>query len=344
MLSVLTLKQCEEWDKIVRSFPEYDVYWLSGYVKAFELNGDGEPMLFYYNDGAVRGINVVMKRDIAETVSLSGKIEHNKFYDFVTPYGYGGWLIEGDNPSELFGAYEAWCRNHGVVCEFVRFHTVLQNHLKAAPFYEVIGLGNTISMNITSAERIWDNLTSKNRNMIRKAGNSGLTVFHSKSPEIYDAFVYVYNETMRRNHVSDYYLFSREFYDSIRNDLSENATVFYAQKNGVICSASIMIYANNKMNYHLSGTLEEYRKYAPGNLLLYKAALWGSRMGMKSFHLGGGVGSQNDSLYHFKKQFYRGEPLRYHIGKKVFSEEIYRHLVVLSHADTSSGFFPAYRA
>lgn len=61
VLTVYTLEQSEQWDAIVRSFKEYDVYWLSGYVKAFQLHGDGEPLLFFYEGSDTRGINVVMK-------------------------------------------------------------------------------------------------------------------------------------------------------------------------------------------------------------------------------------------------------------------------------------------
>ena len=32
VLTVYTLEQSEQWDTVVRSFKEYDVYWLSGYV------------------------------------------------------------------------------------------------------------------------------------------------------------------------------------------------------------------------------------------------------------------------------------------------------------------------
>ena len=46
MLTVYTLEQADQWDAIVRTFKNYDVYWLSGYVKAFQLHGDGEPLLF----------------------------------------------------------------------------------------------------------------------------------------------------------------------------------------------------------------------------------------------------------------------------------------------------------
>ena len=167
MLKVLTLKQSEEWDAIVRSFDDHDVYWFSGYVKAFELNGDGKPMLFYYDDGSVRGINVVMKRDVADAASISGKIEKGKYYDFVTPYGYGGWLIDGGRPQALFTAYEEWCRAHGIVCEFVRFHSVLQNHRTAEPFYEVTGLGNTVCMDVSSEDGIW-NMLERNRMLLER--------------------------------------------------------------------------------------------------------------------------------------------------------------------------------
>ena len=47
-LKVYTLDQSEQWDNIVRTFKDYDTYWLSGYVKAFEIQGDGTPLLFYY--------------------------------------------------------------------------------------------------------------------------------------------------------------------------------------------------------------------------------------------------------------------------------------------------------
>jgi len=90
MLTVYGLDQAEQWDVIVRSFKKYDVYWLSGYVKAFQIHGDGDPMLFYYESDCCRGINVVMKRDVSNDLHFKGKIENNKYFDFATPYGYGG--------------------------------------------------------------------------------------------------------------------------------------------------------------------------------------------------------------------------------------------------------------
>ena len=32
MIKVYGIEQAEQWDAVVRSFPTYDAYWLSGYV------------------------------------------------------------------------------------------------------------------------------------------------------------------------------------------------------------------------------------------------------------------------------------------------------------------------
>ena len=51
MIQIFDMTQRKEWDEVVRSFAEYDVYYLSGYVRTFEIHGDGEPQLLYYEEG-----------------------------------------------------------------------------------------------------------------------------------------------------------------------------------------------------------------------------------------------------------------------------------------------------
>lgn len=344
MLTVYSLEQCAQWDSVVRSFDQHDVYWLSGYVKAFQLHGDGEPLLFYYENENLRGINVVMKRDISEDPHFVGKLAKNRFYDFSTPYGYGGWIIEGDSAEALFDAYHEWCISHNIVSEFVRFHPMLCNHHSVKDYYEVIPLGNTIAMDLHSPEVIWGNLTSKNRNMIRKAQKNGIQIFNGRFPEIYDTFQQIYNSTMDKDHATDYYYFRKDFYQSILNDLAANGQVFYAVYNEKIIAAAIMLTENGYMNYHLSGSLQEFAYLAPSNLLLYEAALWGSANGCRYMHMGGGVGGREDSLFKFKKSFYRGEELpQFCIGKKVLNSQAYGELMLLREECTHSGYFPQYR-
>ena len=346
MFTVYTIEQSEEWDDVVHSFEEYDVYYLSGYVKAFHIHGDGEPLLFYYEDSSIRGINVVMKRDIAQDAHFVGRIAEDTYYDIVTPYGYGGWLIEGngDGNESLFKAYETWLQKNRIISEFVRFHPMLQNQQACEKYYEIVRLGEVVHMSLNSPKDIWDNVTSKNRNVIRKAEKNEVKIYNGRFPKIYEVFHRIYDETMDKDNADKYYYFTNEFYESILDDLSENAQVFFAVKDAKIIAAAIILAANGKLNYHLSGSLRQYSSLAATNLLLYKVALWGYENGYSSLYLGGGVGSGEDSLFKFKRAFYKGDLNRFYIGKKIVNEEAYDFLLKLREDDIQSSYFPEYRA
>ena len=337
------MSQAKEWDELVRSFANYDVYYLSGYVKAFQIHGDGEPQLFYYNENGLRGIYVYMKRKTA----IEG------VYDSITPYGYGGFLLEGNDSSEnmnaLWNAYVDKMKSENIVDNFVRYHPVLANAVPMKTCSDVIDLGKTVSMDLTSEEVIWKNIHSKNRNMIRKAEKNGIVIKHGQGLELFDDFIKIYNATMDKDNAEPYYYFKPEFYKSIHEDLKDNYEMFWAEYDGKIIAMSIMIYANGRLNYHLSGSDLQYRNLAPSNLLLYKAAMWGMDKGMKTFHLGGGVGSGEDNLYKFKIAFNRFSDCQFSIAKHIFDNEKYDELVAERASrdagfDKESKFFPLYRS
>ena len=343
MLTVFGLDMAEQWDTVVRSFKEYDVYWLSGYVKAFQIHGDGDPLLFFYEDGMTRGINVVMKRDVAKDDRFKGKIPESQYFDFATPYGYGGWIVEGENEEGLFDEYQRWVDRNGIISEFVRFHPMVKNHDASRSFYEVIQLGEVVHIDLSSPEVIWNNIFSKNRNMIRKAIRNDVVIYNGRFPEIYEKFRTIYNGTMDKDEAEEYYYFKEPFYESVLNDLPQNAQVFWAEKDGRVISASIMIGANGYLDYHLSGSLREFSSLAPTNLLLYKVALWGNANGYRTLYLGGGVGSGEDSLFKFKRSFYKGELNNFYIGKKVYNQEKHDKLLEMRTEIENPGYFPKYR-
>lgn len=343
MVSIYTIKQNAQWDSIVRGFSNYDVYYLSGYVKAFQIHGDGEPQLLYYEADGLRAIYVYMKRK----TSIEG------YFDSVTPYGYGGVLFEGDtseqNLQAFWKAYVEKMKEEGIVDNFVRYHPVLANAVPMKQISTVIDLGKTIAFDLASPEVIWENIISKNRNMIRKAEKNGITIEHGKGMDLLDKFTAIYNATMDKDHAEEYYYFKRPFYESIDGDLKDNYEMFYAMYEGRPIAMSIMIFANGRLNYHLSGSDIEYRNLAPSNLLLYKAALWGYEQGCKTFHLGGGVGSGEDNLYKFKAAFNKNSDYQFSIGKEIFDQAKYDELVALRAKEDpdfnpESKFFPLYRS
>lgn len=343
MIQIFNLNQAKGWDELVHTFANYDVYYLSGYVKAFQIHGDGEPQLFYYNENGLRGIYVYMKRKTA----IEG------MYDSITPYGYGGFLLDGNvsvnNVKALWYAYVQKMNEEYIVDNFVRYHPVLANAVSMKDCSEVIDLGKTVAMDLTSENVIWKNIHSKNRNIIRKAEKNGIVIKHGQGIELFDDFIQIYNATMDKDHAEEYYYFKPEFYKSIHDDLKDNYEMFWAEYEGKIIAMSIMIFANGRLNYHLSGSDLQYRNLAPSNLLLYKAALWGCEQGMKTFHLGGGVGSEEDSLFKFKIAFNRFSDCQFSIAKHIFDKKKYDELVAertLRDAsfDAESNFFPLYRS
>ena len=343
MISVFTLEEWKQWNSIVRSFRKYDTYWLSGYAKAFKIHGDGEPLLFYYDDGKTRGINVVMKRDVAKDERFRGRIPEGQYFDLSTPYGYGGWIIEGDETDNLFREYQDWMHRNYIICEFVRFHPMVKNHEQCSSFYDVVRLGEVVHMDLSSPETIWENIISKNRNVIRKAKKNDVKVYNGRFPEIFEKFRLIYNATMDKDEANAYYYFEEQFYASILEDLPYNSELFWAEKSGKVIAACIILAANGYLNYHLSGSLREYGSLAPTNLILYKVAMWGAANGYRTLYLGGGVGSGEDGLFKFKRAFYKGDLNRFYIGRKVFDQERYDELTGLRTDIAKEGFFPKYR-
>ena len=343
MIRLYSIQDNTAWDDTIKSFAEYDVYYLSGYVKAFHIHGDGDPFLLYYEGDGLKAIYVYMRRPTA----IEG------VFDSVTPYGYGGVLFEGDtsahNLQSFWNEYLMKMEEEHIVDNFVRYHPVLKNADPMKAISNVIDLGKTIAFDLTSPEVIWDNIISKNRNMIRKAEKNGIEIHHGKDLALFQDFKRIYNATMDKDNAEEYYYFGDAFYESIYNDLYDNYEMFYAVLDGQIIAMSIMLFANKQMHYHLSGSMIEFRNLAPSNLLLHKAALWGCEQGFKTFHLGGGVGSGEDNLYKFKAAFNKNSDYQFSIGKEIFDQKEYDELVSLKAKEDSefnpeSKFFPLYRS
>lgn len=351
MLSAFTLDETDEWNALVKKYQRNDVYYLSNYTKALRVHGDGEPILLHYEAENIKAMNVVMKRDIADDKRFKDKLPANTFYDFATPYGYGGFLIEGTiTPSALQALadeYSVFCAQEGIISEFVRFHPLLQNAEDAKSFYDVIQLGKTVTVPLASQHEIWENLNTNKKRWVKKAREAGVEICTGREPALFLEFKQMYEKTMRKNRAGHYYFFSEVFYQSILQELPDQSIIFYAVYKGRKVAMVLVIYGNSWMHHHLSASEEAFQHLAPTNLLMYEAACWGCEQGLQSFHMGGGVGSNEDSLYQFKRGFNKNSHTHFSVGRKIMNEEVYNHLVEMRRKeegfDESALFFPLYR-
>lgn len=337
------------WNTCVKSFQNWDIYYLNEYAYSFMLHGDGEPLLIYYEDKTSRFCYVVMKRDISNFEKFKGYLSPNAWYDLETPYGYGGPLSDTSISDASQKQFETelyqYCHDNHIVSQFVRFHPLLLNHQLLSHVIETRYLRDTIYMDTTTPDLILNNMDSKNRNMVRKAKKNNVTIIKKDITEFQD-FIPMYDETMKKNHADEYYTFPITYFNSLKQ-LKNNACIFYALYENKPISGSIMFFNEKYMHYHLSGSHNEYRKYSPGNLLLYEAACWASKKGIKKFHLGGGM-LPDDTLFGFKKQFNKNGRSPFVVGRTIFDKKTYHELVMLrkkldSDFDENNDFMIQYR-
>lgn len=324
------LSKRTEWDAIVTSFAQHDVYYLAGYADTLEKNGEGIAQLIYCTNGDQRAIQVALKREIAQL--------GEGYADYITPYNCGGPLLENMTPDVFWPAYQAFCQQNHIVCEFINYHPLLQNQDAQAQI-----AGPSIFIDTTQPEQIDCNMHSKCRNMVRKAIKNGVVVEKIEGLDWQDEFMTIYQETMDRDAASSYYYFNEAYYQNLFSNLQGHVVMYRARFEETTIAMCILFYCGKWAHYHLSCAKREYMKFAPTNLLLYTAAKDCAACGVKDFYLGGGLGGAEDSLYSFKKSFHRTGVLLRYFGKKVYDTKVYEALVEQTNT-AGSVFFPAYRS
>lgn len=269
-----------------------------------------------------------MKRDIADDKKFLSILEKDRYFDYETPYGYGGPLCEHSiselGQKQFLKEMIDYTKTNGIVSQFVRFHPLLGNFKLAPYIFKTRYLHQTIYIDTSSSDLIIENMDSKNRNMVRKAKKNDVEIVQ-KPINDYRDFIPIYEETMVKDDADDYYFFKENYFKE-QVHLKNHACFFYAIKDGIPIAGSIMYYNDTYMHYHLAGTHTKYRKYSPSNLLLYEAACWASERGIKKFHLGGGI-VEDDNLFGFKKQFNKNGRLPFYVGRTIFDQDLYKQLM-----------------
>lgn len=352
MLKIIPSTQLEQWDEIVRSFSNWDVYYLAEYCRALEEHEGGMSFLVYFQEGDQRLCYPVMQKDISDDSLFQGILPSGQWYDWETPYGYGGPLSEQHCLNQQIQRQfqqelTQYCYANGIVSQFVRFHPLLQNQEVLSLVMEHKRLKNTVYMDTTTEEAILGNMDSKARNIVRKAVKNGVSVRIDRGEHLKE-FVEIYHETMDRDHATPYYYFPGRYYQLLCQGLGENLFFFYGMLEEQIIAAAIFFYSNGVMHYHLSGGKAQYRKYAANTLILYEAARWGAAHGIRQLHLGGGATSEDDSLFSFKKQFNKHGQVPFYIGRMIFDPEAYDFLLKLREEKNpefkrQNGFYIQYR-
>lgn len=331
-MQILTLDDGERWDRAVRAVRGWDVYWLSGYARFWEANGDGAARLALLDGPGGQVLKLFLIR----------KIDGTGYCDITTPYGYGGYLATPGAASlvEAFDtAFARVCAANGIISEFVRFHPLKGNQTAGA-----VPVGETVYLDL--AEAPGAGYKPEVRNRIRKAQKAGLTVRLTPGPDDIAAFVRLYRATMDRVGARPYYQFADRAFAGLTGTLPDHLLLGEVLDGDQVIAAALFLFNETYLHYHLGGSDADWLTLAPNNLLFDAAAQWGRERGIRLMHLGGGV-RPGDSLLRFKATFspYRAS---FCVGRRIIDAVAYERLTA-AHRRRTGGravpdYFPAYRA
>lgn len=336
----------ETWNKIVKSFSNYEPFYLNEYALAFmnENENNGIPVLLYFENEKNRAINVVFKRDVEKDERFKGLIEPDTFYDLISPYGYGGFYGEINDYNEINEEYNKYCVEKHYICEFVRF-LLFGNYSKYYDGNTRLCLHNVVCNLTESLENIWMNFKPKVRRNVRRAEKSGLKFIIDPKGERVDDFLNIYYSTMAFNSANKEYYFSKSFFETLKQ-LNENIVFFFAQYMDTIISAEIVLIGANNCYFYLGGSNREYSQFRANEFLKYNIIRWAKENSLDSYILGGGYG-QDDDLFRYKEGFSPNGICNFYVGSKIFDNSAYRFLVDIRQNQTPfehpNTFFPLYR-
>lgn len=319
-----------------------DIYFDLKYAKTYEQNNEGKVKEFIYENCLGSGKIVFLEREIPI------KINEKKYYDITTPYGYGGPIFKIEKNIEknffldsFFSEFENYCKENNIISSFIRFHPLEKNYMGLEKYMELEEKSHTVAINLESLEVINKNLEKKCKKNLKKALKEKLTLKISSSEAILDFFE-LYKETMDKNSANKYYYFDINYFENLFENLDENIKIFSVYRGEDIVASSIIFLGSEFIHAHLGGNNKIAYDIGARTYLYLEIAKWGMLNNYKYFHLGGGYGGDESSLYKFKKGFNKNEEFKFIVGKKIFNTKIYDTLAKEIFVKDKN-YFPAYR-
>lgn len=313
----------ETWNQYLDLIPteQQDLYFREEYVRLYETDSE-KACCFVYQDGDSIMLFPFLRREF--------QFNGNTYYDFETAYGYGGPISNDHSDTFMTAALEAMSEkasSENFVCGFVRFHPLLENW----DYFEKVGRlimdRKTIAIDLSDGiEATWMNeIHTKNRNVIKKGEKNGLEFIVDEEFAYLTEFEDLYNSTMDKLEADGFYYFDPSYYDQLKNTI-QNRFLGIVKHEGKVVAGAIFFYQLPYGHYHLAGSDKSALKLSPNNYLLWAAAKELTRRGVKHFHLGGGTdGSEENSLYQYKRKFSKHE-YQFALGKMIFNPSLYEEI------------------
>jgi len=326
-----------------------DVFMESSYLEAEVKRDVGQIILTKYESALGRVFRAVTLRPIATGNATEGTV------DLISPFEYGGPIVV--SPSEerrqalvdaAQAAHLSWCRENGIVCEFIRFNPMLKNQVGWETHYDLRLSCDNVTMALeTSESEMFNAYSTSQRRNVRLAQREGIICARENLDlQVLKQFHDLYSETMSRREATEEYFFPLDYFSTLAELPANRLSYFTARAaEGDLLCGLLVLKSDRFAHSHLLGSSDAGLKTKATSLLYHHVALEMKSKGLQQFHLGGAAKSQPGVL-EFKQRFSeRTAP--YFVGTRVFNESVYEQLKAQRLSELNldgTGYFPAYRA
>lgn len=335
----VTIRDRKDWDDYINRSHAHEGFHTWYY---HSLNTEGEALLFVYEEKEIFIALPVIKR----------KIENSAYFDMTCVYGYAGPIsnvrltdLSNETITQFKAAFKKFMDDESSICIFSRLHPFLNQHYLLENIGGIKDNGTTLYVDLDmSVEDQRNRYDKRLGRQIRSLRKMEYIIKEANSIQEIEDFAEMYYKNMDRLNASAVYYFDvQHFVNLLNEEYMKNKLVLIYDGANLMCGAIILI-SDEIVRNHLSATSPEYLNISPSKLLTDEISLIGRRLGKKIFHLGGGVGGKEDSLFNFKKLFSTLQ-VKDRIWCYVNNESVYNDLVEKSGVDPNDEikFFPLYR-
>ncbi len=329
----------KEWQELLNNVEQYDFYHTYDYHH-LSKSDDEQPILIKYEENDILIGLPFLKRKIFDT----------DYFDITSVYGYAGPLHKnaGNNydNQDFINQLNTYFKENNIVAVFARLNPFISYQEQIlANIGEIVGLSKIVNIDITKnleeQRTIFSKTTKRYINKTRKL----CTVKKGGTIDDLKVFRDLYYENMDRVKAKKSYYFDENYFNQFVNSDDFETDVLFAmlKETNEIISAAMMVKTNNIIQYHISGTRNEYLNLTPIRLLIDEMRIKGTDENYTYFNLGGGLGSSEDSLFNFKASFSK-DFKDFKIWKYIVNQSIYDDLVnEFSNKDENRKYFPLYR-
>lgn len=345
---VITTDESGRWDDIIEEIGVFAFYHLSSFHRLAEMLGEGWAFMPVFRHGDCLIAFPLLERDI----EIPGVIDAAEgLKDATSVRGFAGPVasdrhITEDIRQSFQQELQDYFRHSNIISVYARLNPLTTPISLLEGYGNTADVGVTVSLDLADPPDVqFDRYRKGHRYEIKRLKKLGF-VCEEVGLEYITDFMRVYYDAMNRVKAGPEYYFNRAYIEYLLRDMSDVMHLFVCRQDGAIASVSIETYCKGILEGYIGGTSTEYLRLAPDKLVYDTVREWGNRIGARTYHLGGGVGAQRDSLYDFKMGF-GGREHVYYTWRHVVDAGVYNDLNqrVMQAAGTTTGgsYFPVYR-